>query len=338
MDIQRESIFITALRSFTKTIAIVIAIFVAFIPISFLFSLIGGKGDISSKTTLNILPDADGNQNILPESKPAILQIKIHGVIGAKELTNENIEHVLVDSRKNMLKNNRIKGILLNINSPGGAVFDSDSIYRLISDYKKRFDVPVFAYVDGLCASGAMYIACAADQIYSSPVGIIGSVGVLIGPFFNFKDAMDKWGIDSKTLTIGENKAAFNPFKKWTEDEGVEYQNIIEYVYERFINIVTKSRTKISKQNLVNVYGAKVFNAQKAQEIGFIDNSDGSYRETLKALVDFAGITSQYQVVELTLKSSFISSLIDSQAKLINNIFQLPNYKDQVSFLYKPTF
>jgi len=338
MEIQQESIFISAFRSFCKTIAIIFALFVAFVPITILVSSIGSGKELSSKTSLNILPDAEGNQSILSESSPAILQIKIHGVIGAKELTNENIETILVNSRLGFLKNNRVKGILLNINSPGGAVFDSDSIYRLVNEYKKRFQVPVFAYVDGLCASGAMYIACAADRINSSPVGIIGSVGVIMGPFFNLTDTMDKWGIKSKTLTVGENKAALSPFRKWTEDEGEEYKNIIAYVYERFTNIVTEARPNISKKDLIEVYGAKVFNAKKAQEIGFIDNSNSSYRETLKALVDAAGITQEYQVVELTPRSTIISNLLGAESALLKNFLPSnPSYKDQFSYLYNPT-
>jgi len=338
MEIQRESIFISALRSFCKTIAIMFALFVAFLPLSILFSSLGSGKDHSSKTTLNILPDAEGHQHLLPESSPIILQIKIHGVIGAKELTNENIETILVNSRLGILKNNRVKGVLLNINSPGGAVFDSDSIYRLITEYKNRFQVPVFAYVDGLCASGAMYIACAADKIYSCPVGVIGSVGVIMGPFFNLTETMDKWGIKSKMLTVGNNKAALSPFKKWTENEGEEYQNIISYVYERFTNIVTNARPNISKKDLVEVYGAKVFNAKKAQEIGFIDHSSASYLETLKALVDTAEIKQEYQVVELTPRNTIISNLLGAESALLKNFFPAnPNYKDQFSYLYNPT-
>ncbi len=337
MEIQRESIFISAFRSFCKTIAIVFALFIAIIPLSILFS--GNGKDHLSKTTLNILPDAEGRKDILPESSPAILQIKIHGVIGAKELTNEHLETILVNSRLDTLKNNRVKGILLNINSPGGAVFDSDSIYRLINEYKDRFQVPVFAYVDGLCASGAMYIACAADKIYSCPVGIIGSVGVIMGPFFNLTDTIEKWGIKSKTLTVGENKAALSPFKKWSDNEGEEYQNIISYVYERFTNIVTNARPNISKKDLVEVYGAKVFNAKKAKELGFVDYDNASYRETLKALVDAAGITKEYQVVELTPKSTIISSFLGSESTLLKNFIPSnTSYKDQFSYLYKPTF
>ena len=68
--------------------------------------------------------------------------------------------------------------------APGGAADDSVGIYRALCEYKKKYNVPIYAFVDGLCASGGMYIACAADKIYATPSSVIGSVGVIMGPLF----------------------------------------------------------------------------------------------------------------------------------------------------------
>src|SRR5690606_22323692 len=115
------------------------------------------------------------------------LQINVHGVIGdAKSgIDTKMAQNILLDSRTGDFKNERGKGILLHMNTPGGTVVDSDNIYRMLKTYKERYKVPVFAFVDGLCASGGMYISCAADKVYAGPASIIGSVGVIIGPFFN---------------------------------------------------------------------------------------------------------------------------------------------------------
>ncbi|MFI5264393.1 MAG: S49 family peptidase, partial [Candidatus Kapaibacterium sp.] len=91
-----------------------------------------------------------------------------------------------VESQEGDFKNNRVKGILLYMDTPGGYSTDSDTIYRLLMEYKKQYKVPIYAYVDGLCASGGMYIAITADKIMASDTSLIGSIGVIAPTFMNF--------------------------------------------------------------------------------------------------------------------------------------------------------
>ena len=126
------------------------------------------------KSTPLIMPDAEGNRTMLPVHSPAILRLDLRGVIGAGDLTSDKIENLLLDSREDFLGGNRVKGVLLYINTPGGASDDCATIFRALSNYKTKYNVPIYAYVDGLCASAGMYIACVADKIYASASSEIG--------------------------------------------------------------------------------------------------------------------------------------------------------------------
>jgi ClpP class serine protease len=133
MEIARESIFVSSLRSFCKCFFSVFGIFLSFIAVSMLYAVIAPAKGYEEKTELTILPDLEGNRTLLSVSTPAILRINIHGVIGEPAgVTAENVENILQDSHTGHLTHNRVKGILLHLNTPGGTVTDSDDIYRMI--------------------------------------------------------------------------------------------------------------------------------------------------------------------------------------------------------------
>lgn len=340
----RESIFKSALRAFFKTFSVILGVFVSFILL-FVFSMMSPKEiHMESKTSLTILPDLEGRKMLLPTNTPAILRINIHGVIGTDTLNADIVETQLVESRSGILGSNRVKGILLHFNTPGGGVTDSNTIYELLMHYKQKYQVPVFAYVNGLCASGGMYIASAADKIYSSPVSIIGSVGVLIGPFFNIKDLLQRFGVEPQVITEGKNKDMMSPFRTWKPGEEVPLKNILSYFYERFVSIVSKARPKLTKNILTQELGANVFEAKTAEQLGYIDQGNSSYEETLSELLKAANIdpTSSYQVVELSPKKSWLRLALSSSplftGKIQHQLFSHPaqEVKDPVLYLYEP--
>jgi len=346
MEIQRESIFISALRSFCRMFFAVCGVFLAFLVMSFLYSLLATTPAIEAKTKIKYLPNAENKRELVEATAPVILQLNVHGVIGdPKTLDTDIVQNILIDSRTGILQNNRVKGILLHMNTPGGTVVDSDNIYRMVNAYKEQYKVPVFAYIDGLCASGGMYISCSADQVYAGPASIIGSVGVIIGPFFNLVEGLAKLGIKAQTITEGLDKDMMTPFRPWRPDEDASLKTVTAYFYQQFVDIVTTARTRIDKTKLVQEYGAKVFDPVTAQEFGYIDVANSSRNETLLALLNKAGVdpAKPYQVVSLEPKSEWISSLFNEKAsplftgKIEHTIDTgAPKIRDQVAYLYQP--
>ncbi len=340
----RESIFFAALRTFCRILFGVLAVFIALMIGGGIYATFFDSPVIDQKTTLTILPDADGHREMVSSSAPVILEIPIHGVIGdPQKLNAEIISHILLDSRSGFLADNRVKGVLLHFDTPGGTVVDSESIYQMLNDYKKRHKVPIFGFVEGLCASGGMYVASAADRMYAGPASIIGSVGVIIGPFFNVYELIDKWGIDALTITAGLDKDMLNPTRPWKEGEDRPIKAITEFMYQRFVDIVTRARPQLDRTKLVYEYGAKVFDCITAHNLGYIDYAMSSRDQALKALLEEANINGEqpYQVVTLSPKNQWISDIISGKSPLLTGKIEhtfggIPReVREQPCYLYR---
>jgi protease-4 len=345
MEFSRESIFGAAARSFFKSVATIVGIGIGLGIVAIgIGVLVESKSNIPPpKSQALLAPDAEGNRALLPESAPVVLRLDFHGIIGAGDLTSEKIENVLLDSQEDSFKDGRVKAILLHMNTPGGAARDSDNIYRALIAYKKKHNVPIYAYVDGLCASGGMYIASAADKIYSSHSSVIGSVGVIMGPAFNFTDAMTKYGVSALTLTEGKDKDALNPFRPWKPNEDASLKAVMSVLYDQFITIVSEARPKLTKELLINTYGARVFAAIDAEQNGYIDAWNSNYSEAVKHLAEAAqiGEKEQYQVIQLCPPRAFLGNFAQSLAptKIIHSVLgkeDLSELNGKILYYYQP--
>lgn len=345
----RESIFTSAIRSFFIAFFAIIGICLGFIPVAVILGAFSGSTTAETETvyTPEILPNANNVRKTLGHDAPVILQINVDGLIGLNQLDTDSIRTQLLESRENELQN-RVKGILLHINTPGGTVVDSDGIYRALKAYKETYKTPIYAYVDGMCASGGMYVAAAADKVYASEVSLVGSVGVVSPSFFNVANVMDRIGVSALTLTAGKGKDSLNPFRPWKPDEQNMYQDIINYYYEQFLGIVTANRPQLNKEKLVQDYGAHVFPASQAKEFGYIDGSSVSYNQTLQELVNALGIKDDsYQVIQLAKKTWFTELFGNRSSALftgqVTHKIELcpeldPKLTNQFLYLYHPGY
>lgn len=317
----RESIFFASLRSFFLTLfgvaGFIMGILVVVLLIGVLSTTVEGEPEIKHSYSPEIAPNAEGIRKSLSVDAPVILKLNIKGIIGLDSQTRHDIQQQLIESRERTLKGNRVKAILLNIDSPGGTVMDADGIYRAIKAYKEEYKVPVYAFVDGLCASGGMYIAAAADKVYATESSLLGSVGVILSSALNFSQLMEKIGVQSLTLYEGKGKDNLNPLRPWREGEQDNIQASVEFYYNMFVDIVTRNRPALSKEKLVDVYGANVYPAPQAMEYGFIDVSGATYNEVLKQLAEKIGIhDNYYQVIELK-NTNWFSELFNSEFGLL---------------------
>lgn len=318
----RDSIFYSAIRSLFVAFCAVIGICLAFIVLTIgIGALSSTSTDSKLKTvhTEEIMPNAEGQRVVLTSTAPVILQLNMDGLIGTEELSMKSIKQQLIESREGEYKDNRVKGILVHLNTPGGTVIDADGIYRALKEYKEKYKVPIYAYVDGLCASGGMYVAAAADKILASDVSLIGSIGVIAPSFLNFTKVMDKIGIEALTLSAGTDKDAMNPLRPWKPGEEKNYQDIVNYYYQYFLNVVTSNRPGLSKEKLINDYGARIFVAKEAMEYGFIDENKTSITEAIKELVKAAGIEENYQVIKFQ-KSGWWNTLFGDTAASLSQL------------------
>jgi len=303
--------------SFFKALFGVIGLGCGFIVLIIMMSLLFSKPNaVQHQTSPKVLPDDRWKLEIFSHEAPTILRVDISGVIGLDSLRKEDILEQLIESQDGVLKSGQVKGIIVNINSPGGIADDADAIYRMLLEYKRRYKVPVIAYVEGLCASGGMYIACAADKIYATQDSIIGHVGVLMSPpFFNFSKLMERLGVESKTMYAGKDKDEMNPFRPWNPGEGASFQRIVNFMYDRFVGIVAQHRPKLTKESLLE-QGAQIYPAPQAEELGYIDQSISSFEDVLKNFATELGIHDDYQFVQLE-RSNFFEELFGTRAEML---------------------
>jgi protease IV len=215
---------------------------------------------------------------------------------------------------------NKVKAVVLRINSPGGSVLASENIYREVMLCKQAGKKIVVSMGD-LAASGGYYIACPADSIFASPNTITGSIGV----FFVFpmmdKTMRNKFGVTFDTVETGRYSAFGSPFTGLSNEEGQMLQTEVEETYQDFITKVAQGRGKTPEQ-IHEIAQGRVWTGTKAKAIGLVDDIGGLDR-AISAAAKLAGL-GKYRVTEYPATKSSIDQLIerfmDSKNKNDNNV------------------
>ena len=167
------------------------------------------------------------------------------------------------------------KGVMLEINSPGGSPVQSEYVFRAILDLKAQYPKkPVHAVIGDIGASGAYYIAAAADTIHAAPASIVGSIGVLSSGF-GFHGLMEKLGIDRRVITAGDNKAMLDPFLPESEDDKVHLQGLLDATHRQFVARVREGRGGRLTPGDENIFDGRVWSGEQALVLGLVDSLAG---------------------------------------------------------------
>lgn len=160
--------------------------------------------------------------------------------------------------------------VLLRINSPGGSPVQSGYIYDEIRRLRdKHPDKKLYAVITDLGASGAYYVAAAADEIYADKASLVGSIGVVSGGF-GFTGVMDRVGIERRLYTAGENKAFLDPFSPQKEDEVEFWESVLATTHDQFIAQVRKGRgDRLSDDE--RIFSGLIWSGEQALELGLVD-------------------------------------------------------------------
>ena len=168
------------------------------------------------------------------------------------------------------------KAVILDINSPGGSPVQSGIVYdelnRLQSKYPNK---PVYAVISDVGASGAYYIAAAADYIYADKASMVGSIGV-IGSGFGFTELMQKVGVERRSYTAGNNKDFLDPFQAEKPGQREDFERLLGEVHEQFVDVVKAGRGDRLKDN-AEVFSGAVWNGEKAVAMGLVDGLGSIY-------------------------------------------------------------
>ena len=241
--------------------------------------------------------------------------VDIAGVIEARgNASADNITSAL----QNAFKDKNTQGVILRINSPGGSPVQAGIIYDEIRRLRGLYpNIPMYAVVEDMCASGGYYIAAAADRIDVDKASIIGSIGVLMDGW-GFTGTMEKLGFERRLLTAGENKAFLDPFSPVSPKHKEFAQGLLDEVHQQFIDVVKKGRGKRLKEN-PELFSGLMWTGAKSIELGLSDgygNMDFVAREVIKAedIVDF---TQKENIAERFAKR-FGAAMANTLAKVIS--------------------
>ncbi len=227
-----------------------------------------------------------------------IALVRIEGIItGSEEITK-----ILARS----YENDRIKAILLRIDSPGGAVVPSQEIYDAVKKIRESGKKKVVTSMGTVAASGGYYIASASNFIMANPGTLTGSLGVIM-ELANIEGLLQKIGVESVVMKSGAHKDAGSPFRKMTKEEKALFQNLLDDVHDQFITAVAAGRS-LKKERVKTFADGRIFTGRQAKAAGLVDGL-GNLEDAVQKAKELAGIRGEPEIVETQRELSFYKLL-----------------------------
>jgi len=269
-------------NTFVKILGFLTAILIFIIIISLIISFINRNTDKSSFTYLKGDKVSANKIAILKINGPIISEPRnFYNFTGAGNfdaIYPSLIENYLID-----LKKEKILGLIVSINSPGGSVSASHTIYNLFNQFKIQNNIPLYFYSTDMLASGAYWVSLSANKIFANYGALIGSIGVK-GPdwiYYNSPTLLSEGllgnsvespkGIELFSNTAGISKDILNPFRQPSLKEISQLQNMVNNIYNDFVNLVSSNR-KIERNIVVKEIGAMIYNSKEAKKNYLIDD------------------------------------------------------------------
>ena len=211
--------------------------------------------------------------------RSGVAVVEVHGVIG---------NHVKIPEFSRLIEsvatNNRLRALLLDIDSPGGSATGSEVLYRAIQRVAES--KPVYAYVRGMGASGGYYLACAARKVYALPTALVGSIGVIyLRPVL--EQLLSKVGVDFSVYKSGEFKDMTGFWRSPTDRESEKFQELINEIFDNFVSVVASGRS-LEERAVREIATGEVMTAQRGIGLGLVDEI-GDFRDALEAVAIAGG-------------------------------------------------
>lgn len=222
------------------------------------------------------------------------------GMLSGGKVALVHIEDVIIESEpvtrqlKTYAEDPTVKALVLRLNSPGGAVAASQEIYQAVRDFRGT-GKPVVVSMGNVAASGAYYIACAADRVYAVKGTLTGSIGVVM-TLSRVHKLFDKVGIERESITTGRYKDAGSPYREMTEEERAYLQGVIDDSYEQFVADVCESRG-MDPDSLRPLAQGQIYTGRQAYEAGLVDTL-GNFHAAVAEARALAGLPEDAGVVQ----------------------------------------
>lgn len=235
---------------------------------------------------------------------------QLHGRVGLVEVVGEISEsESVVDQIDRMQRDPSVKAVVVRLDSPGGGVAASQEIYDAVRRLRDE-GKPVVASMGGVAASGAYYVACAADSIVANPGTLTGSIGVIMS-FPNTEELFRKVGVRFETIKTGKFKDVGSMWRPMTDDEKALLQEVLGNVYDQFIDAIVDGRS-MAREDILPYADGRIFSGDQAQQYGFVDRL-GSLEEAISMASEMAGIEGRPSVVRKERRRVSVFDFLDEK-------------------------
>ncbi len=289
----------------------VLAIFLFFFLLM-VISAIRSVGSISQTPIVN-------SEYLFGKGDKKVVVVAISGMIADTDSTSPlDFSQTITSPKKinrifeNLKKDSDVVGVILEINSPGGTVTASNSIYEIVTRYKNDTKIPVIASFSDLAASGGYLVALSADKIFTDPTTLTGSIGAIIESV-NLTGLSQKLGVTAVVVKSGEHKDILNPMREGTSEETKIMQGLVDEAAAGFNTLVT-SRRKIPLQYQKEIADGRIYSGSQAITRGLAD-SEGSLYSAVDEIKKLAKL-SDVSVYEIG-KPSFLESFLTQKLSFI---------------------
>jgi protease-4 len=253
------------------------------------------------------------------------------GQVQVVDIDGELLEsRSILDQLKRYEDAGSVKAILLNIDSPGGGVAVSQEIYTEIKRLREKNDKIVVAYLSSTGASGAYYVACAANKIVANPGTIVGSIGV-IAEWVNYADLMQWAKLKNIVFKTGEFKDTGSGSRALTENEKKYFQGLIDDMYVQFVEAVASGR-KLDLQEVRLLADGRVFTGRDAKARKLIDDV-GNFQDAVDLTAKLAGISGKPRLIRLNRQRVTLFDVLTSDLSRLAP-FNGQSMKSQIKFQY----
>ena len=212
---------------------------------------------------------------------PLVAVVRLSGVIGSVLPLRPGLSlSVVAPVLERAFSMHGAKAVAIVVNSPGGSAVQSHLIFRRIRAHAEESKLPVFVFVEDAAASGGYMIACAGDEIFADPSSLVGSIGVLSASF-GFDRLMERFGIERRLHTAGENKAMLDPFRPERPEDVERLKAIQANVHDAFKHLVEMRRGARLRSEEAEVFSGAIWTGSEALSLGLIDGV-GDIRSILR--------------------------------------------------------
>ncbi|HEV2173607.1 MAG TPA: signal peptide peptidase SppA [Nitrospira sp.] len=222
-----------------------------------------------------------------------VLLLDLSGVISSQDkdglIPQPNLLATFKEELTKASKDEKIKAVVLRINSPGGTVNASDILYHELKTFKANKKIPVIASMMDVAASGGYYLAMATDAILVHPSTVTGSIGVIMLTV-NAKGLLEKVGLEANAITSGPRKDMGSPFRTMTSEEKLIFQGVIDSFYDRFLAVVQEGRPHLSADQIKKLADGRIYSGEQAKAAGLVDEV-GYLDEAIDLAKKNAGLT-----------------------------------------------